>query len=936
MKRLSSVIFFLFLCSMGAIAQSWTRMQSWGLDFEAVTWVNSQEGVIVGEKLIVRTSDGGTTWEEVLQKFDNRFFDVIFLDATKGVAIGEKGSIFLTEDAGKSWMKKESGTQNDLLSIAKTTTGQLTAVGINGEILNSFDFGKSWVKVASGTSISLNDITYVNENTGFIIGANGLILKSFDKGNSWTVTSIGQNNSLYGIAFSNEMIGYTVGENGFYAKTIDGGNNWSILNSTTTNTLRKLAISQLDARIVVAVGDLATVIRTANSGTTFTKPNLGATNTRTIKNIAFKPSSAQASAVGQDGYLTNSGNSGTSWAQKFAGIRNNFTSVDFKNLNTGFIGGERGSIFVTTNGASTVVSRPLPEPVLVQSLDFWNTSFGYSGSESGKIYRTANSGSAWIPVFTPANRNITGFYLFAPSVVYLVGSQGYISRSFDSGVTWDQSLVSNTSENLKDLAFFDFAFGFAIGEKGQISWSEGGNEWENIPKVTSENLNALAKIDTTRAIVVGDGGIILKTDDKARTWKKIESGTTKTLNSVDFFGQQFGYIAGDDGLALITVDAGETWSQFSTGTLRDLKAVSAGTDLKAYFAGEDGTIIAFNCIPPAGSLGQISGDAQSCLASTTYSITESPLAGSEIIWRVDGGEIISGQGTASIEVNWTSAGRNAVLVSRSNFCGSGETSALEVNVIESPTSDLGIVGEGTVCSNNSYTYSLPNFEGTTYTWTVTGGELIQGQGMHEAEIKWNQTGTQQLSVTQENRCGGALPIVKVITVNSAPEAPLGISGEARIGLGEQIYEIEEEAGLNYRWSLSGGGRILSGQGTGRVLVLWENEGDFELAVEAQNECNFSSKRILPVNVNIITALEPMDEGNLKIYPNPSQGNVTISSENLDSWSSIMIFNPIGQLVETQTISSGQASIQLIGLPKGLLLIKLEGKNGVVSKKVLVR
>ncbi|HSF52439.1 MAG TPA: YCF48-related protein, partial [Algoriphagus sp.] len=586
--------------------------------------------------------------------------------------------------------------------------------------------------------------------------------------------------------------------------------------------------------------------------------------------------------------------------------------------------------------------RHLPEPILVQTLDFWNTSFGYTGSEGGKIYRTSNSGTIWVPVFNPANRVISGFFMFAPSVIYLAGSQGYISRSADSGanwddgISWDKVIETNTTENLKDLTFFDNVNGFAIGENGQISWSAGGTVWNTIPKLTQENLNALAKIDTSRAVVVGDGGIILKTEDKAKTWRKIESGTTKTLNSIDFLGEQFGYIAGEDGLALITTDGGETWTQFSSGTIRNLNSVSAGTDLKAYFVGDDGTIITFNCTPPVGNLGQISGDSQSCLATTTYSITQLPQDGSEIIWRVDGGEIISGQGTNSIEVNWTVSGRNAVLVSRSNFCGSGETSAMEVNVIKPPSTAIGIVGDGKVCTGNSYTYSLPNFEGTIYTWAVTGGELIQGQGTHEAEIKWNLNGTQQLSVTQENRCGDSLPIIKMVSVNSAPEAPLGISGESKVGLGEQIYEIDEIEGLNYRWSISGGGKILSGQGTGSVVVLWENEGDFELAVEAQNECNFSSKRILPVNVNIITALEPINQGNLKIYPNPSQGNLTISSDNLDSWSDIMIFNPIGQLIETKIIFQGQSEVQFYRLPKGFLLIKLQGKNGVVSKKVLVR
>lgn len=936
MRKLIPALFFMLLLTTDSWSQTWTRMQSWGLDFESIVWISETDGVAVGEHLIIRTGDGGLTWNEVLLKVDARLLDVAFLSDGNGVAVGEKGTIYTSSDFGNTWIKRNSGTQNNLTSVAKTSATQLVAVGQNGEILQSFNSGATWTKASSGTNLNLNDITFVNENTAFVAAANGRILKSFDKGSTWQSVPIAGNKDLFGVAFSSDMIGYTVGENGTYLKTIDGGETWTELVINTGRTLRKVAISPVDIRIVVAIGDTATVVRTGNSGTTFTYPNLGATNTRGVKNIAFKPNLALASAVGQDGYLLNSTNSGASWSQKFAGIRNNFTSVDFKSLNTGFIAGEKGAFFVTTNGATTVISRPIPEAIPIQTLDFWNTSFGYASATEGKVFRTGNSGSAWVPVSLPVNRRLAGFYLFAPSVVYAVGNSGYITRSSDSGATWDQSIKSNTTKNLKDITFFNFVVGFAIGDNGQISWSAGGNEWETLPSVTTENLNALVKLDTTSAIVVGNAGTILKTNDQAKTWRVIESGTVKNLNSIDFFGENVGFIAGDEGQALVTLDGGETWIQSETGTLRNFSGVSAGTDSKAYFVGEDGSIITYNCIPPIGSLGEISGNSQSCISNETYAISEIPSPGSEIIWRVDGGEIISGQGTNQIEVKWTIPGRNAVLVSRSNFCGNGETSALEVAVLSLPPSDLLVSGEGIGCVDSSGTYSLPNVEGTSYAWTVTGGEIISGQGTSEIDIKWEQSGDQLILVTQENRCGSSEPIQKPVRISAAPDQPSEILGEIQVALGEQYYEIAEISGLDYRWTLSDGGRIVSGQGSHRVLVHWEEEGDFELSAEAQNECGFGPKQSLPVNVNIITALEPKTNLGLKIFPNPSFGTLTIASENLDNWSTLIVFNPMGQWVESQNINIGETEIFLNGLPRGLLLIQLQGKNGAVTQKVLVR
>jgi photosystem II stability/assembly factor-like uncharacterized protein len=936
MKRLLPFVLLIIL-GFKAVGQTVTRMQSWGLDLEAAHWINSQQGIAVGENLIIRTHDGGTTWQEVLQRFDTRFYGVVFLDEENGAAVGEKGTIYITQDSGQSWQRRETGTQNDLHAIATSSTSQLIAVGSNGEIIASTDKGLTWIRTSSGTTLDLHDIFFVNESIGYIAAAAGSILKTENQGTTWSLTHSGQAGPLYGVTFSNELIGYAVGESGLFIKTIDGGESWAALNPGTTHTLRKVAFSPASDRIVTAVGDSATVVRTSNSGTSFTKSNFAANFTRNLKDISFKPSTNQASVVGQDGYLSISTNGGANWSGRLAGIRNHFTAVDFVALNRGYIAGQNGELYLTSNGAVALSARPLPEPVPVHTLNFWNNTYGFAGTTNGKIYRTSDGGTSWIPTFTPANRSISGFHLFTTASLYLSGSQGYISKSVDSGITWDQSIQTNTTANLSGIVFFNPSQGFAIGEKGHISWTANGTTWESLAKVTDKDLNDLAKVDTARAFVVGDGGILLKTVDKGKTWEKVELGISTDLASIEFFGATNGFIAGAEGMALATTDAGETWIQIPSGTIRDLRAVSAGTAQKAYFVGNDGTILSFTCVPPTESLGQIVGDAQSCLGTSSYSVEDETSDGSEIIWRVDGGTIVSGQGTGQITVSWSKTGRNALFVNRSNFCGRGSISSLEVTVADIPVLSPTISGDGAVCRETPYSYSLPKTDGLSYEWTVTGGEIQKGQGTHSVDVIWNQDGPQSITVSQENYCGRSESIEKPITVSSVPTAPIAIDGETITALGQQTYEIEALPGLNYRWTISdSGGKIISGQGSASVVVEWEKEGDFELAVEAQNQCGFSTKSTLPVLVNIITAIEPPASKHLRIYPNPSNGQLTISADRLDSWSRIVVFNAVGQSVREEPISRGQKEIFLQSLPKGLLLIQLQNTHGVISRKIYVK
>lgn len=939
MRKILGLFFLGMLTSPTLLAQTWTRMQSWGVDLESVVWVDANLGFAAGERLIIRSKDGGTTWEELTTVPEVRFFDIAFQDKNSGIAVGENGSILRTQNGGDSWIPIASGVTEDLLSIAYTQENHFIVVGENGKIIRSTNGGLNWTLINSFTSFQLNDLYFTNPNTGFVATNGGKILKTLDGGISWGVSNSSSTQNLNGIVFSSDLIGYAAGESGLVTKTMDGGQNWTTLASGVTTSLKKISISPLDVRIIVAVGDGATSIRSANSGTTFTKANLGAGNLRNLKSISFKPASSLAFTSGQDGYLVSSINGGTTWTQRLAGIRNDFTSTDFKSNLFGFIGGQTGAMYVTTNGGISLIRRPIPEPIRIVSLDFWNTGFGYVSAQAGKMFRTGNTGTNWVPVPAQTTETITGFYLFAPSVAYITGTNGYIARSFDSGVTWDAKIETNTKENLKDITYFDFVVGFAIGENGQISWTSGGNVWENLPKITDENLNSLAKTDSSTAIIVGNKGVILKSTDKARTWKKIQSNETSNLNSVDFWDSNIGFIAGDEGLTLQTKDGGETWVKIPSGTNRNLKSVSAGNPEVAFAVGSDGTLLQYNCIPPTGSLSNIKGEGVSCLNTENYSILDDQVAGSQIYWRVDGGEIISGQGTREIQVLWTKAGRNGVYVSRENFCGSGETSFIEVLVADLPKTTQEIQGEGSACTTQSYVYSLPNIEGVSYKWETTGGEIISGQDSPLVTVKWNLTGEQQLLATPQNRCGQSEPVIKPVFVNAVPAQPGEIKGEAQVGLGETYYNVTGENGINYQWKIDNlGGRILEGQGTASVKVIWQQEGDFNLMVTPLNICNEGESRILQVNVNVITSLPELnpDSESLKIYPNPGFGDLIIESDILWSWNDLVLINALGQEFRSIEIQSGQREINLSQLPKGLVVLRFSNDRGFLYRKVIVK
>ena len=70
----------------------------------------------------------------------------------------------------------------------------------------------------------------------------------------------------------------------------------------------------------------------------------------------------------------------------------------------------------------------------------------------------------------------------------------------------------------------------------------------------------------------------------------------------------------------------------------------------------------------------------------------------------------------------------------------------------------------------------------------------------------------------------------------------------------------------------------------------------------------------------------------RVYPNPTQGRVTIEAENIQH---VAIFNLIGEKV-FESVANGDAfSYDFSGFEKGLYLIRIETKNGILTKFVTV-
>lgn len=937
-KILLALLIFSSAISYG-LAQTWTRMQSWGSDFEAIYWITEEKGVIVGENLITYTEDGGATWNEVLQKFDYRLKDVLFFDVDRGVAIGENGKLIRTEDGGLSWTEQNSGVSEDLLEIKKTNSGVAYIVGRNGLLLKSSNLGTTWSQISIGSQTDLFSLSIPHEDSIFVSSELGRVYFSINQGNTWSSIQTTFDQNLSSIHVEKKGNWFVAGENGVAGVSIDFGSTFTTFNLSTTSNLTSIISFSSNSERILITGSDGNAFLSTDSGANFSPINYGSNLAPGLNETSISPT-GEIFIAGNSGSLIRSENAGNTWTVPLIGKKTDFVSMDMESSSYGFFGGSDGQLYLTTDGAISLTPRPLPEETTLYSLEFWNANYGFVTADSGVTYRTANAGQSWTKLQISTPNAIKGVHIFLTNFPYVVGANGTIARSSGtSGNSWEVfgPNTTKTSADINDISAFDLQTAFAVGDEGKLLWSNNGFVWDSIPTGTTQNLNFSTRINATSAFAVGDAGTALKTTDLGRTWRLIDTGVSENLKGVDFFGDNFAVAAGENGAVIVSYDSGETWETLETGTLQDLNTVFAIGPNDAIAAGKNGTIIKFGCPVPSGRLSAISGPADTCISTQFYSISDQPEPGSNLVWRVDGGTILSGQGTNRIQVVWDNSGRGGVFVNRSNSCGSGETSFIEVKITASPAQDIEIEGDGQGCVGEQNIFTVPTLENHEYIWQATGGEIIQGQNTSTATVDWKEVGLQKIRLEIRNKCGRTTLKEFPVQVSKAPDQTSPISGELIVSLVPEIYEVQNIPGLNYQWTLSGGGQIIEGLGTSRIVVQWEQEGTYNLSVRAQNECNFSPEQTIQVIASVVTSLEPaLPESAVKLFPNPSSGSITIESDFLDVFSQITISNALGQIISSKPILAGQTRIYLEGLPKGLNFAVLEGKNGRLIKKILVQ
>jgi photosystem II stability/assembly factor-like uncharacterized protein len=285
-------------------------------------------------------------------------------------------------------------------------------------------------------------------------------------------------------------------------------------------------------------------------------------------------------AVGSNGTVLYTDNSGTDWQSVSSPTQFSLNAVSFSLPDSGVIVGDSGTLMNVKKVGDSWTTRLLssPDPLRKNLHDIAlvdQSTYGILVGDSGLVMRSINRGQAWSNfVKTRVKYNLNSIYIQSFSLLITVGDSGTVLKSAGSS-TWTpkplpEVLVPKT--NFYSVRFYDDTIGFVTGQYGTVLKTvNAGETWGY--KATNVN-STLRSIFTSREMffntnyvwAAGDDGTILKSTDFGDHWNQQTSGVTTTLRKIAFVDSLHGFAFGDAGVILTTTDGGDSWSAQHSNT----------------------------------------------------------------------------------------------------------------------------------------------------------------------------------------------------------------------------------------------------------------------------------------------------------------------------------------------------------------------------------
>jgi photosystem II stability/assembly factor-like uncharacterized protein len=422
-------------------AASWTQVREDPGVIEDVHFVTSTVALAVGAQRVLRTENGGATWEQVAN--GPALSRIRCVDTLTCVATTPSGqSLMRTIDGGVTFTSV-SPSSTKLLGAAFAAGRRVVAAGEDGVTVVSDDAGITWAPIGGRLSQTFTRIRAVSASLVFAVGPKGSLARTGDGGRSWSPLGVSTTEDVVDVSFADAFVGYAVDAAGTVLRTENGGISWQILNTGYSATPQ--AVLALDPRTVLLIGGRG-VLRSTDGGNTFSRMRARIVAAARLFNV--DRAGGRIFAYGSKNIVASS-DRGRTWKK---------------------------------------VLRP--RKALLASLDFVSARTGFVLGQDGQLFKTRNGGRRWADLSAVGSDDATGMAFGSESRGYLTlsgfgeDSSGYVLHTTDGGRTWRPQLVSSDTPRAEGLAAIGASAAFLLADSNVLLFTTSGGDRGEPSKVT--------------------------------------------------------------------------------------------------------------------------------------------------------------------------------------------------------------------------------------------------------------------------------------------------------------------------------------------------------------------------------------------------------------------------------------------------------------------
>ena len=256
-----------------------------------VSYLTENKILVTGIDGILKSEDGGVTWTINKMVNENGFvwdysllYELEFLDENIGFCTGymytgNSSLILRTGDGGATWNNvylNNSGSWPRNIREVKFKNNSFYAAGSNGVFMSGANKGTNWAALPNGGGDYFKAISVINSQEIFAIDEDN-IYKSTNAGLTWDVYSF-EDGDLADIEFLNEDVGVAVSEDYIYV-TQNGGKSWEISYNSQGGWFNHISVSPSGSFYACGYG----VVLKSNDGINWAKEDLPVENYQSVE-----------------------------------------------------------------------------------------------------------------------------------------------------------------------------------------------------------------------------------------------------------------------------------------------------------------------------------------------------------------------------------------------------------------------------------------------------------------------------------------------------------------------------------------------------------------------------------------------------------------------------------------------------------------------------